>query len=179
MKLTSKISIFTIVIVIIFAVLGCLNETDNPVDTGKPPNDNDSNDTGAPIDYGTLYFKSDAETIWITSGPVTVDQGDITAQNDGSANRIGSCVLYEGIYFGNDRNISVTWKEEISGGSSYRFWISDSLDPHQQLSFSEDTDGNMVAQFSMYMISKVHLYYQFDVPENSSVIISDIHAYAK
>ena len=179
MKLAHKISIFTLVIVVLFAAFGCLNETENPVDTGPTDNDDDSSDTGTPIDYGTLYFTSDAGTIWITTGSVTVDQGNITAQNDGSESRIGSCVQLEPIYFGSDRNISITWKESKEGNASYRFWISDSLDPNQQLSFSKDANGNMVAQFYMYIISRVHLYYQFDVPQGSSVVISDIHGYAK
>jgi hypothetical protein len=179
MKLTSKISIFTLALVVLFAVFGCLNETDNPVDNGLPDNGDDTTDTGTPIDYGTRYFSSNAETIWLTEGQVTIDNGIISVSNDGSANRISSCVLLNPIYFGNDRNISVVWKEEMTGGASYRFWISDSLDPYQQLSFSKDANGNMVAQFTMHIISKVHLYYQFDVPQNSSVHIYDINAYAK
>ena len=174
-----KISIFILVFVVLFTTIGCLNETENPADTGLPDNGDDGNGNGDPIDYGTLYFSSHAETIWRTEGPVSVSEGNITAENESSADRVGSCTLYNSINFSSDRNIAVIWKETITGNASYRFWISDSLDPYQQLSFSEDADGNMVSKFTMYMVSPVHLFYQFELAPNSSVIISDIHAYAK
>ena len=183
MKLIGKIGVFVLSFVILIAIIGCLNETENPADTGVPNNGDDNgddgNDNGEQIDYGTLYFSSNAGTIWRTEGPVTVSEGNLTAENELSVDQVGSCTLYNPISFSSDRNIAVIWKETITGNASYRFWISDSLDPRQQLSFSLDTDGNMVSQFTMYMVSPVHLFYQFELLPNSSVIISDIHAYGK
>ena len=183
LKPTYKISVFVLSFVILVSIIGCLNETENPVDTGVPNdgdnNGDDRNGNDEPIDYGTLYFSSHAGTVWRTEGQVTVSEGNITARNESSADQAGSCTLINPISFSSDRNIAITWKETITGNASYGFWISDSLDPRQQLSFSLDADSNMVSQFTMYMVSPVHLFYQFELPPNSSVIISDIHAYGK
>lgn len=182
MTIFRNIIIITILTCLVL-VVGCSNEVSNPTNTGDPGGGDDPGNNngggGDEIDYGRLYFQSDRNTRWLTTGAVTVSDGNIRAVNQTDSLTIGSCTLLDPIDFGSAIFVTFTWRESVNRSDLYSFWLSDTLDYWESRDFEQDSTGRMIYQLRFFMSMSMHCRFEFNLPPDANVALSDIRAYGK
>lgn len=177
---TLKTKLLTIILILFALVFsGCSSSPRTPV-TAFDPDTTEQGNGGNLDEHGTLFFKSNAATRWVTDLRTSVSEGVLLAENESADTVVGYIKLDGTIVFADKTDLTFVWRGGVSGNTLVYFYISSDGVHWQNAPYLLVSDWQ-TAPHVLFSSEGIPLTFKFEfrMPPGGRARITEVRAYGK